>query len=154
MPPYLVRRGSPFEECFQPEPNSGCWLWLGGVQSMGYGMLGPKKHRVLATRFSYEKYKGPIPIGLSVLHRCDTPLCVNPDHLFAGTQRDNLRDAAQKGRTVHGEQHPGAKLTNQQVVEIRALLGQGVSQRLVALRFEVNPSTISRIAGGLRRKAA
>src|ERR1700728_2715027 len=97
-----------FEFYAMPEPNTGCWLWAGAVDSDGYGAIcvGPdvKKERGYATkirkahRISYELFRGPIPDGLGVLHRCDMPCCVNPDHFFLGTNTDNVRDMIAKGR--------------------------------------------------------
>ena len=90
-----------FEERVERIPEVGCWLWTGGMQNMGYGVItngrGSKK---LAHRFSWELHNGPIPEGLHVLHRCDTPLCVNPHHLFTGTAKDNIDDAVAKGRRL------------------------------------------------------
>lgn len=86
-----------FEQKFTPEPNTGCWLWLGGTQAAGYGFF---KHAgdTTAHRSSWILYRGPIPEGLHVLHKCDVRQCVNPDHLFLGTQVDNMKDMAAKGR--------------------------------------------------------
>lgn len=88
-----------FHGKYIPEPNSGCWLWTAGVGIGGYGRLwcGAGLTRY-AHRFSYELAFGPVPSGMFVCHRCDTPACVNPDHLFLGTHRDNMRDMQQKGR--------------------------------------------------------
>lgn len=82
-----------------PEPNSGCLLWTGRL-SHGYGVMEIQCRRQRTHRVSYELAYGPIPSGLSVLHRCDTPACINPDHLFLGTIADNNHDMMAKGR--HG----------------------------------------------------
>lgn len=77
-----------------PEPNSGCWIWLGHVSKDGYGKIGHD----FAHRRLFEEFKSRIPAGLHVLHRCDTPICVNPAHLFLGDRFDNMRDMVRKGR--------------------------------------------------------
>lgn len=87
-----------------PVPESGCWLWLASVNSKGYGWTGIRGAQRLAHRASYEAFIGGIPTGLGVCHKCDTPSCVNPTHLFVGTQRDNLRDASAKGRIAGQKQ--------------------------------------------------
>lgn len=82
-----------------PEPNSGCWLWLGQVSSLGYGhiMLSPSRRKTKAHRASWEAFRGPIG-ELQVLHTCDVRCCVNPEHLWLGTRSDNMRDMYAKGR--------------------------------------------------------
>ncbi len=86
-----------FEDKFIPEPNSGCWLWTAS-QVMGYGCIRIDKKTFLSHRISFELYNGPIGDGLHVLHRCDTRDCVNPRHLFLGTNLDNIQDSVKKGR--------------------------------------------------------
>lgn len=85
-----------------PEPNSGCWLWVGTTVT-GYGQLTFGRKRWLAHRLAWEAFRGAVPGDLCVLHRCDVPACVNPDHLWTGTRLDNNRDMTAKGR--HYQQH-------------------------------------------------
>ncbi len=96
-----------------------CWLWTGARQTNGYGKVGfrvdGKSVFQAAHRRSWTLHNGPIPKGLLVLHKCDVPLCVRPDHLFLGTDADNCADKMAKGRWGHG----GWKLTPEQVLEIQ-----------------------------------
>lgn len=86
---------------------NGCWIWAGAVWgNNSYGCVKFNGRTWNAHRLAYSLEKGEIPAGLCVLHACDTPLCVNPDHLFLGTQKDNIADRARKGRTSNG--HVGA----------------------------------------------
>jgi hypothetical protein len=94
-----------------PDSKTGCWLWTACLDSKGYGHLGHNGHDLAAHRVAYEEFVGPIPQNLCVLHKCDTPRCCNPAHLFLGTQDDNMKDAARKCRK-------GNKLCASQVVEI------------------------------------
>ena len=79
------------------EKTETCWLWRGPQIPQGYGEFCNQK-AILAHRFSWQLAHGPIPVGLYILHTCDVPLCVNPDHLWAGTQQDNIRDCLRKRR--------------------------------------------------------
>lgn len=93
----------PIEERFWAKVNKTetCWLWTGAKQRLGYGHISIGNDRFTsAHRLAYELANGPIPDGLFACHRCDNPACVRPDHLFLGTQQDNLRDAWRKGRGV------------------------------------------------------
>lgn len=81
-----------------PEPNSGCWLWLGSIKKNGYGNMAFGGSFTQAHRVSYMAFKGEIPSGFVICHSCDNPSCVNPDHLWHGTYSDNMKDASKKGR--------------------------------------------------------
>lgn len=122
----------------------GCWLWRGGTSNRGYGAAFVRGRLVGAHRAAWELTYGPIPDGQWVLHRCDNPPCVNPDHLFLGTHEENMHDMASKGRRIGA----GRKLTPERVIEARALLEQGVSQSNVAARFGVSRSAIAQMVRG------
>lgn len=129
-----------------------CWPWTASLVR-GYGWLsrgGQSAGRIYAHRLSFEMHYGPIPDGLSVLHHCDNPPCVNPRHLFSGTQADNIADKVQKGRQQRGEQAGGAKLTTREVIEIKRARSAGTAVAALASQFGVNKSAISRIANGTR----
>lgn len=127
--------------------SDGCWLWNGSVDTEGYGQLyrGGKHQNVAAHRFSWQIHFGDIPIGMKVLHRCDTPPCVRPDHLFLGTQADNIADMDAKGRRSHGEASPSAKLSENDVRQIRHSTKRNVE---LSLEFNVDASVISEIRSG------
>jgi Helix-turn-helix. len=127
-----------------------CWIWLGVLTSFGYGSMRVRGHRQSVHRLSYERYIGPIPPEMCVLHKCDVAECVNPDHLFLGTRTDNSTDKMRKGRQPHGEALPQARLTEAHVNTIRQRYAQGVSQATLAKDFSIHQSAISRIVNGQR----
>lgn len=136
-----------FEEKVCPEPNSGCHLWMGAiVPTTGYGSisLGPKAGSASTHCVSWTLYRGPIPGGLFVLHKCDVRPCVNPDHLFLGTHADNMADMIAKGRA----RHPPHKLTAERVLLIRRSLASGMTQRKVAAEHDISQGSVSRVASG------
>lgn len=147
--------------------ESGCWLWQAGKSSTGYGRVyldvrGESSHRI-----AYALFKSDVPKGLWVLHTCDVPSCVNPDHLYLGTPKDNILDAMNRGRWrggtylhLHpersvlngnkvprpkGEKHGMAKLRDQQVRDVRDLCATGIPMYKVAKQFNVTQSAIWRI---------
>lgn len=134
-----------------PEPNSGCWLWDEHWNPAGYGMMWTNGRLVLAHRLSWELHNGPIPGGMCILHRCDTPACVNPDHLRLGTRAENRADCVTKGRqrAGRGERNRGAKVTAETVQAIRAALDLCESQASIGRRFGLTQASISRIRHGV-----
>jgi hypothetical protein len=132
--------------------EGGCWEWSGCKSVYGYGVFGVNvnNRNCRAHRVAYELWKGPIPSGLLVRHKCDNRGCVNPDHLETGTFQDNSNDMVERGRSLKGENHGAAKLTEDDVVEIKVLLGFGVPQRQIAEQFGVSQHLISRINTGIQ----
>lgn len=120
--------------------DTGCWLWTGPKGSGGYGAFTIRNVDQRAHRASYVLFKGPIPKGLHVLHRCDTPACVNPAHLRVGTVKENMAEReARKRRDVKGEQIGTSKLTEADVIEIRK---STLGQKALAEKYGVAPSHI------------
>lgn len=119
-----------------PEPNTGCWLWTGSLRSTGYGQINIKGRNSKAHRLSYEEYVGPIPNGFFVCHTCDNRLCINPEHLFVGTHRQNQEDMAIKLR------QGCAKLNPEKVKKIRKLFTSGVKIALLAKSYDIDRKTI------------
>ena len=136
---------------------SGCWEWQGGRLKGGYGQLRLPDGHVLAHVFSWRLHKGPVPKGLLVCHKCDNPPCVNPEDLFLGTHQDNADDRTAKGRSVyvgspglHGEANPSAKLTAEQVAEIRRIYVPYLFPcRKLAEEFHVSKHQIENIVNGV-----
>lgn len=130
------------------DPATACWVWALSCDKKGYGNTlkwGEQK----AHRFAYRVWIGPIPKGMLVCHTCDNPPCVNPEHLFVGTNRDNMLDASRKGR-ICGENHHLSKLTMAQVAQIRA---STLTNRVLGELYGVDDSTICRAKTGERYKA-
>lgn len=124
--------------------TDGCWIWEASKTWDGYGRFYFNHRQHLAHRVAYEIYKGKIPDGLIICHKCDTPSCVNPDHLFLGTHKDNAQDMISKGRKfiTEGETHPMHKLTWDKVKEIRQ---DTRTQKEIALTYGVSRSMIGMI---------
>ena len=130
-----------------PEPMSGCWIWeYGALTAYGYGRISIDGTRYLAHRLSYQVCIGSLN-ELDVLHKCDNPACVNPDHLFLGTQADNVADMIHKGRMYdrRGHNNPRSVFTNEEIV---AILRDTRYQYDIAASYGVSQSTISRLKRG------
>lgn len=123
--------------------DTPCWIWQGSRMSGGYGNLTFHSESMTAHRASWIVHKGPIPVNLNVLHKCDNRPCINPDHLFIGTQAENLQDMVNKGRDALRNK---AILTSEQVLVIKQLLIAGKhSQYEIGDMFGVSRSTILNI---------
>ena len=131
-----------FKSKFIEKSRSDCWLWTASTLPSEYGQFGVDGKVKKAHRVSWELHKGPIPEGLCVCHKCDVPSCVNPNHLFLGTNAENSRDMAKKGRAPRGERSGHAKVTEDQVRAIRA---DTRLQREIAPDYGLSQATISQI---------
>lgn len=133
--------------------KNGCRIWDGATSGNGYGSIWNPllKRCVYAHRVAWESVNGSIPAGYSVLHRCDNPACVNPEHLFVGTQKDNIQDGIAKGRIVVGEHHPSTKLSEMEVRQILAI-GRTESLDRIGEHFGINRRTVGEILNGQRWK--
>jgi hypothetical protein len=130
------------------DTSGECWVWTGPKNPLGYGVAGHKKvpgRDRLTHRFAWQMTNGPIPPGLYVLHHCDNPPCVNPDHLWLGTIADNNRDRNIKGRDARGEGNANAKLTVMDVQNIRAAHSQGVGLNAISRTFGISPAQAHRV---------
>lgn len=123
-----------------------CWEWQASCFFMGYGQFSIKRRNVSAHRFAYTQVFGDIPDGMCICHVCDNRRCVNPNHLFAGTNADNMADKRKKGRAPLGSKNGRSKLTEADVLSIRDEYAVGiVSQRGLARRYRVDQRAIHRI---------
>lgn len=130
-----------------PEPNSGCWLWTGAYKK-GYGVVGISRKSWQAHRLSYLVFGGVLLADDMIMHSCDNPWCVNPEHLKAGTHADNMQDAVSKGRMPRGSSKWTAVLKETQIPEIRRKLARGETQTSIGAEYGVDPSTVRLIARG------
>lgn len=149
------------------DTSGDCWIWTGSKNPNGYGQLTIDNRCTTAHRVSWAIHNGGIPDGLHVLHHCDNPACIRPEHLFLGTHTDNMRDAAAKGRSasqvhrarwckgprtqkqiegqVRGERNAAAKLTSSDVIAIRALAASKVTFANIAKQFGISSRYAQRI---------
>ena len=136
---------------FWPKVNkngpNGCWIWTGARTRQGYGTIGPggRGTPILVHRFSYSIHKGPLPDKGVIMHICDVPACVNPDHLVAGTQSQNILDAVAKGRQKTCEDNPTSKLKNHDVIMMKRMYENGVLKSHIAKMFGVSKTWVKKI---------
>lgn len=144
--------------------ENGCWIWQGSLAG-NYGKVRWQMQTLSAHRASYIAYKGEVPHGLHVCHTCDNPICTNPDHLWIGTAKENIQDAKRKNRLAdqrgrkasketllklkfrkrsdrRGEKHHLSKLKENDVIKIRQMLENGITQTKIALEYGLNQSTV------------
>ena len=136
----------------------GCWIWKGVIEKKGYGQFKAFAKSLKAHRCSYEFSYGRIPESMLVCHTCDNRACVNPDHLFLGTDSDNMRDMSNKGRGkipaewMYGDRHPSTKLSEQDVKNVRELYSTGLyTYKEMADIYMVSFQLIGMIVKGKRR---
>lgn len=145
----MPRHSVPFWD--RVDRSGNCWLWTGHRNVDGYGTVRISGRMQKAHRVAWQMAHGPISPNLHVLHRCDNPPCVNPAHLFLGTNHDNVIDRHTKGRSKNldrGERHPKAKLTSALVAEMRSLRTAGWTQIRLAQYFGVSRGNVSKIVTG------
>lgn len=136
-------------ELLMPVPFSGCILWLGTLNTSGHGRIQVDGKKTYVHRLFYERAHGPIPSGLNVCHRCDVRSCVNPEHLFVGTQADNMGDCSAKGRSAKGFKLPQTKLSGQQ---ISMILKDRRLHREIAADFGISQGYVTSLkSSGSRR---
>ena len=129
------------------DKTGDCWEWTGATRN-GYGNVWFNGGNIPAHRLSYILANGPIPDGLYICHHCDNKGCVNPEHLFAGTQSDNMKDAVSKGHrgtSPRGENNGRSKLKENDIFEIRRLSSLGVTWIHLSKMWGINFSHVSRI---------
>lgn len=124
-----------------PNVQTGCLVWQGGLNRKGYGVISLRGKYRGTHRVVYELAVGSIPNGLHVLHRCDNRRCVNKEHLFLGTNRDNIDDKIEKDRS-------GKKLDIEKAKRIKTMLLRGLPHRVIADEFGISPTTVSYIKSG------
>lgn len=129
--------------------ENGCFICTSHKPAgNGYCFMVVNGRNVYIHRFVYEECFGEIPQGLHIRHKCDTPTCINPEHLETGTHQDNMRDMVNRKRHAYGENNHHAKLTEDDVLEIIKLLNRGMLQKEIAKEYGVHPGTIHAISSG------
>jgi len=147
------KKGLTLKERFMNSVNKtdSCWLWKGKIPAHGYGYIQINKKCYRAHRVSWEIYFGEIPKGMLVCHKCDVPSCVNPDHLFLGSDADNMRDRDEKCRVAHnkGEKCGKSKIKESDVIAIKTLFKSGATQTEIGNKLGINRKNVFNIVRGV-----
>jgi HNH endonuclease len=155
---YKNRYPSPQERFFKAisneTDNNNCWLWIGCLSKQGYGIFHVNKKTMMTHRYSWILHYGEIPEKMFVCHKCDNRKCVNPEHLFLGTNHENVIDMLKKGRKnpIKGSRHPSAKLNENDVIKIKILIKEGVILNKIAKMFNIGKRQISYIKNNITWK--
>lgn len=157
----VMERGEDYSQVLRLRLENGvkkvgeCLIWQGAKGPKGYGQIRiswPESKCKLTHRLAWELAGNDLPEGLDVCHKCDTPSCINVEHLFLGTRAENMQDMARKGRSsdTRGEKSGKAVLTNGDVAIMKELYSVGRTQAYIASLYEVHPAHVSRILSGKR----
>lgn len=141
--PAHIRFLSKFERM-----GNGCWIWKACVDKDGYGIFSANRQKISAHRYSYFLAHGELPVGKLVCHTCDTPSCVNPGHLFAGTFQENEDDCISKGRHSRGSGQHLAKLKESDIPRIKAMRASGMQFTQIAAEFGMSRTSIASAVRG------
>lgn len=140
-----------FEQQYEKDEETGCWVWTGTRHDRGYGQIGVDSKTVGAHRYSYELHNGDIPEGAFICHKCHNPPCVNPDHLYAGDAKSNAQDAIDNGDwpEIYGERQGNSSLSDEQAVEIRErYASEDLTYADIEREYEISPPAISNLING------
>lgn len=128
--------------------GDACWRWQGGRYTNGYGQVQLRGKKLRAHRVAWEWERGPVPPTMCVLHRCDEPLCVNPAHLFLGTNADNSADMTAKHRSNRGQKNGHAKLSEDDVIDVRTIRAIGGTLVNIATAYGLTRQAVRAICNG------
>ncbi len=150
-----MRKGFKHKKDYRGTPNErfwnmvitgdSCWKWKGATGQKGHAIFSLNQRAIRAHRYSFEIHFGPVPKGMQVCHTCDNPPCTNPEHLFLGTNKDNVDDMVSKKRHTFGSRNPMAKLKESDVLRIRALKDAGFKNFEIAAATSMSQSAICQI---------
>jgi hypothetical protein len=148
-PPLTEDDISRFHELVQQRGDDDCWLWLGSIKNKGYGQFWYSHKQRLSHKIAYILAKGPIPENLHILHSCDNPPCCNPNHLFVGTNLENVRQKQERNRVIKGSAVAVSRITEDDALAIRIRYASGgVTQAELGREYGIDDSVVSDIVRG------